>query len=89
MDADELIYRNRRLVKQAEATCALTRMIIDEVAENRLRLHLALLRIVHLRYGRQGRVPVGNDLLRQSIAHESPDPRPELVSSEPDTSLPE
>lgn len=69
MDADELIYRNRRLVKQAEATCALTRMIIDEVAENRLRLHLALLRIMHLRYGRAGFLPE-MIYLRQSIAHE-------------------
>jgi hypothetical protein len=69
MDVECLIDRNRRLLKQAEATRILTHMIIDEIAENRSRLHMTLLRTVHLHYGRTGLLSE-MIYLRYSIAHE-------------------
>jgi hypothetical protein len=52
--ADDLIDRNRRLLVLADATRVLTRLLVKEVAENRLLLHATLLRTVHLHYGRTG-----------------------------------
>jgi hypothetical protein len=69
MDADDLIDRNRRLLTIAEATRVLTRLLVEEVAENRLRLHVTLLHTVHLHYGRTGFLSE-MVYLRQSIAHE-------------------
>ena len=69
MDADDLIDRNRRLLAQAEAARVWKRLIVEEVAENRLRLHVTLLRTLHLHYGRTGLL-ADEIYLRFSIAHE-------------------
>ena len=69
MDADDLIDRNRRLLAQAEAARVWKRLIVEEVAENRLRLHVTLLRTLHLHYGRTGLL-ADAIYLRFSIAHE-------------------
>jgi hypothetical protein len=67
--ADDLIDRNRRLLALAEVTCALTRLLVKEVAENRSLLQATLLRTVHLHYGRTGLL-ADAIYLRFSIAHE-------------------
>jgi hypothetical protein len=69
VDADDLIDRNRRLLAQAEAARVWKRLIVEEVAENRLRLHVTLLRTLHLHYGRTGLL-ADAIYLRFSIAHE-------------------
>ncbi len=50
--ADELIDRNRRLLARAEAARAYKQLVVEEMAENRLRLHVTLLRTVYLHSGR-------------------------------------
>ena len=69
MDADDLIDRNRRLLAQAEAARVWKRLIVEEVAENRLRLHVTLLRTMQLHCGRTSFL-AEMIYLRQSIAHE-------------------
>jgi hypothetical protein len=69
VDADDLIDRNRRLLAQAEAARVWKRLIVEEVAGNRLRLHVTLLRTLHLHYGRTGLL-ADAIYLRFSIAHE-------------------
>jgi len=54
VSAEDLIDRNRRLLARAEAARAYKRLVVEEMAENRLRLHLTLVRTVHLHYGRTG-----------------------------------
>ena len=54
MDADDLIDRNRRLLIRAEAARVWKRLIVEEIAENCLRLHVTLVRTVHLHFGRTG-----------------------------------
>jgi hypothetical protein len=69
VNAKDLIDRNRRLLAQAEAARVWKRLIVEEVAENRLRLHVTLLRTLHLHYGRTGLL-ADAIYLRFSIAHE-------------------
>jgi len=52
LGADESIDRNRGLLARAAAARAYKRLVVEEMAENRLRLHLTLVRTVHLHYGR-------------------------------------
>ena len=69
MGADDLIDRNRRLLARAEAARVWKRQAVDEIAETRLMLHVALLRTVHLHYERTGLLSE-MIYLRRSLAHE-------------------
>jgi hypothetical protein len=68
VNGSDLIDRNRRLLAQAEAACVRKRQVVEEIAENRLALHVTLLRTLHLHYGRTGLL-ADAIYLRFSIAH--------------------
>jgi hypothetical protein len=69
VNADDLLDRNRRLLARADAARVWKRRVVEEIAENRLRLHVTLLRTVYLHYGRTGLLSE-MIYLRCSIAHE-------------------
>ena len=74
VDADDLIDRNRRLLARAEAARVWKRLVVEDIAETRLMLHVTLLRTVHLHYGRAGLL---SDMiyLRHAIADQRADSR--------------
>jgi hypothetical protein len=76
LSAEELIGRNRRLLARAEAARAWKRLIVEEIAENSLRLHVTLVGTVHPHYGRTGflseMIYLRQLIAERTIAHAAP-----------------